>query len=445
MLTSEGLKGPKRAEVLKAKPQGRSVLRYNCCVWKTTQTRRDLRNAVARVLFLVVVLLATALGAYMVGRSQSPATLDEKDRKSLALYAEALDTVRKNYVDQKDIDPKKETYGAIEGMLETLGDGGHTRFLTPAERKQNDQSLSGTYVGIGVQLETKNGEVVVAAPIDGSPAEKAGISSDDVLVAVDGKSVRGDEVSEVVEKVKGPEGTSVEVTLRHDGERRTYELQRAEIDSPVASWALIPGTNVGLVLLSSFSDDSAQELQNAFEEAKAAGARRFILDLRNNPGGRLDQAVEMAGYFLEPESVVYIRKDASGEREEIKVEGDPESTEAPLAVVVDGGSASSAEILAGALRDNGRAPVIGETTFGTGTVLSEFVFRDGSSILLGVAEWLTPDGDFIRDTGITPDARVPLGEGTEPLTPDGARGLTRQEILAQDAQLRTAYENLLGQ
>jgi carboxyl-terminal processing protease len=381
----------------------------------------------------------------MVGRSQSPATLHKEDRKSVSLYAEALDTVRNNYVDQKDIDPKKETYGAIEGMLDSLGDDGHTRFLTPEERKQNDQSLSGTYVGIGVQLEEKNGEVVVAAPIDGSPAEEAGISSDDVLLAVDGESVRGDEVSEVVEKVKGPEGTSVEVTLRHDGERRKYELQRAEIDSPIASWALIPGTNVGLVLLSSFSDDSAKELQNAFEEAKAAGARRFILDLRNNPGGRLDQAVEMAGYFLEPESVVYIRKNASGEREEITVEGDPESTRAPLAVLVDGGSASSAEILAGALRDNDRATVVGETTFGTGTVLSEFVLKDGSSILLGVAEWLTPDGDFIRNTGISPDVRVPLSEGTEPLTPDDVSGLSRQEILEKDAQLRAAYEKLKGQ
>jgi carboxyl-terminal processing protease len=153
----------------------------------------------------------------------------------------------------------------------------------------------------------------------------------------------------------------------------------------------------------------------------------------------------MAGYFLEPQSVVYIRKDASSEREEITVEGDPESTNAPLAVLVNENSASSAEILAGALRDNGRAPVIGETTFGTGTVLSEFVLRDGSSILLGVAEWLTPDGDFIRETGITPDVRVPLGEGTEPLTPDDVRALSREEILAKDAQLRKAYEELQGQ
>ncbi|HKH58220.1 MAG TPA: S41 family peptidase [Rubrobacter sp.] len=414
-------------------------------MWKTTQTRRELRNSAARILILVALLVATALGAYMFGRSQSPATLGEEDRKSLALYAEALDTVRNNYVDQKDIDPKKETYEAIEGMLDSLGDDGHTRFLTPEEREQNDQSLSGTYVGIGVQLEEKNGEVVVAAPIEGSPAEKAGISSGDVFLAVDGKSIRDDSVSEIVQKVKGPEGTTVALTVRHKGEKRNYDLQRAEIKSPVASWVLIPNTNVALVLLSSFSDDSAGELEDAFQEARAAGARRFILDLRNNPGGRLDQAVEMAGYFLEPESVVYIRKDASGEREEITVEGDPESTDAPLVVLVNGSSASSAEILAGALRDNGRAPVVGQTTFGTGTVLSEFVLRDGSSILLGVAEWLTPDGDFIRETGIIPDVRVPLGEGTVPLTPDEARDLSRQEILAKDAQLRAAYKKLLGQ
>jgi carboxyl-terminal processing protease len=414
-------------------------------VWKATQTRRELRNSVARVLVAVVVLLAVALGGFMVGRAQSPATLDKKDRESVALYAEALDVVRNNYVDQQDIHSKKETYGAIRGMLGTLGDSGHTRFLTPEERKQNDQSLSGTYVGIGVQLVQQKGEIVVAAPIQDSPAERAGISTDDVLVAVDGKSVRGDEVSEVVDKVKGPVGTEVELTVLHDGQKRTYDLRRAEIDSPVVSWAVIPDTDVAIVALSSFSDNSAQELKDAFEEAGAAGARRFVLDLRNNPGGRLDQAVQMAGYFLDPGSVVYIRKDASGKREEIKVEGDPGSTDAPLAVLVNGGSASSAEILAGALRDNGRATVIGETTYGTGTVLSEFVLRDGSSILLGVAEWLTPDGDFIRETGIVPDVKVALHNGTEPITPDAARDLSKKQILGRDAQLREAFKKLQGQ
>jgi carboxyl-terminal processing protease len=393
----------------------------------------------------MLVLVATAFGAYMFGRSQSPASLEVEDRKSLALYAEALDTVRDDYVDQGAIDSKKQTYGAIEGMLETLGDEGHTRFLTPEERKQNNQDLSGSYEGIGIEIVNKGDKIVVVTPIEGSPADRAGFESGDVLVAVNGKSVQDDELSEVIRKIKGPEGTRVEVTVRRGQKERKFDLQRAEIKVPIVSWAMIPDTDVAYVFLSSFSDTSAEELRKAFEEARAAGARRYILDLRDNPGGRLDQAVEMAGYFLKPDSVVDTRKEASGEREEIKVQGDPESTDAPLAVLVNEGSASSAEILAGALRDNGRATVIGETTFGTGTVLSEFVLRDGSSILLGVAEWLTPDGDFIRDTGITPDVKVPLEEGTDPLTPDDVSDLSRDEVLEKDAQLREAYEKVEGQ
>jgi len=393
----------------------------------------------------VALLLATALGAYTYGRSQSPASLDEQDRESLTLYAQALDTVREDYVDQKAIDPKKQTYGAIEGMLDTLGDEGHTRFLTPEEREQNREGLSGTYVGIGIQLEERDGEVVVAAPIDNSPARRAGIEAGDVVVAVNGESVRGEDVGQVVDKVKGPEGTQVKLTVSRGGEEHVFDLERAEIESPVASWTLIPKSDVAQVRLSSFSDDSAEKLHQAFEEARAAGARRFILDLRDNPGGRLDQAVEMAGDFLEPGSVVYIREDASGGREQIEVDRGADPTGVPMAVLVNGGTASSAEILAGALRDNDRATVIGETTFGTGTVLSEFVLRDGSALLLGVAEWLTPDGDFIRETGIEPDVRVPLASGTQPLTPSEARGLSREEILKRDAQLARAFENLKGQ
>jgi carboxyl-terminal processing protease len=404
-----------------------------------------MRGTAARVLVLTVLLAATALGSFYLGRSQSPASLGEEDRESLALYAEALDTVRDDYVDQEALDPQKQTYGAIEGMLDTLGDEGHTRFLTPEEREQNEEGLSGTYVGIGVQLETERDEIVVAAPIEDSPADRAGIRTGDVLIAVDGESVQDEDISEIVERVKGPEGTTVRLTVLRGDEERRFDLTRAEIRSPVVSWALIGDTDVAHVSLFSFSDESARELREAFEEARSAGARRFVLDLRNNPGGRLDQAVEMAGYFLEPGSVAYVRKEASGGREEIQVEGEPGLTDAPLAVLVNKGSASSSEILAGALRDNGRATVIGETTFGTGTVLSEFVLKDGSSILLGVAEWLTPDGDFIRETGITPDVEVKLDEGTEPLTPQDVRDLSREEALVRDAQLRQAFENLEDQ
>ncbi len=390
------------------------------------------------------LLVATALAAYSYGRSQGPAALSKEDRESLALYAQALDTVRDDYVDREAIDPKKQTYGAIEGMLDTLGDEGHTRFLTPEEREQNHKSLSGTYVGIGVTLESEQDGVVVTSPIEGSPADKAGVESGDVVVAVDGESVRGEDLSKVAEKVRGPEGTRVELTVLRGGEERVFVLERATIETPVASWALIPGSDVAHVHLTSFPNESAERLRGAFEEARAAGARRFVLDLRNNPGGNLEEAVEMAGYFLEPGTTVYIRKDASGGREEIEAGGGAEFADAPMAVLVNGGTASSAEILAGALRDNDRATVIGEATFGTGTVLSEFVLRDGSAILLGVAEWLTPDGDSIRETGVVPDVEVSLEEGVEPLTPAEDRGLSREEVLEGDAQLRRAFEILEG-
>ena len=414
-------------------------------MWKSTAKGRDRWSTVVWVLIVVMLLIATAYGAYSYGLSQSPAALGEKDRGSLVLYAEALDTVRDDYVDREAIDPRKQTYGAIEGMLDTLGDEGHTRFLTPEEREENSESLSGTYVGIGVTLKSEDEEIVVVSLVEGSPADEAGVKPGDIVVAVDGESMLGEEISEVSEKVRGPEGTRVKLTVLRDGEERAFDLERAEIERPTASWALIPGSDVAHVRLSSFSDDSAEKLGQAFEEARAAGARRFILDLRDNPGGRLEQAVEIAGDFLQPGSVVYVREDASGEREEIEVEGFADPADAPMAVMVNEGSASSSEILAGALRDNDRAAVIGETTFGTGTVLSEFVLRDGSAILLGVAEWLTPDGDSIRETGIVPDEKVPLGEDAEPLTPGEARDLSREEILERDAQLRRAFEKLQGQ
>lgn len=353
--------------------------------------------------------------------------------------------VQDDYVDQGSIKPRQQTYAAIEGMLGSLGDEGHTRFLTPEERQQNRQGLSGTYVGVGIQLEDKNENVVVAAPIEGSPAEQEGVRTGDVIVAVNGEGVREQEISKIAERVRGPEGTEVEITILRNEEEKDFTLERAEIQSPVASWTMIPGTDVAQVRLASFTNDSAEKLEEAFAEARDAGAERFILDLRNNPGGRLDQATKIAGQFLETDSVVYLRKDASGDREKVRVSGGAEPIDDPLAVIVNNGSASSSEILAGALRDNERAPVIGTTTFGTGTVLKEFTLEDGSSILLGIAEWLTPDGDFIRESGIDPGIKVELGKDVDPLSPNETEDLSREEIMDRDAQLRRAFEEVRDQ
>jgi len=385
-------------------------------------------------------MIALALASYAFGRSQSPAGISEEDREAVSLYAEALDAVKDDYVDQDAVDPTRQTYGAIEGMLESLGDEGHTRFLTPEDVERNRRGLSGRYVGIGVQLENEEERVVVSAPIDGSPADEAGIMTGDVLVEVDGENVEGQDVAEIAGKVRGPEGSEVEITVRRGEEERDFDLEREELELQNASSALIPGTDVAHLRLSSFSANAADQLRAEIEEARGAGANRFVLDLRDNPGGQVEEAKAVAELFLDPDDVIYVRRDASGEEEEVRASDDAEPISSPVVVLTNGGTASSAEIVAGALRDNDRATVVGETTFGTGTVLAEQTLSDGSAILLGIAEWLTPSGDFIRESGIKPDVEARLGEGQEPVVPEGARDLSQEEILVQDAQLRRAFE-----
>lgn len=409
-------------------------------MWKNTATGLGKRRYLLPWLAYGLVLVAVAVGAYTFGRSQSPANLGPQDRKDLALYAQALNIVQNDYVDQKAVDPKKQTYGAIEGMLNSLGDKGHTRFLTPSEVKQNQKDLSGSYVGIGVTLETKGKDVVVSSPLDGSPAERAGVKSGDIIVAVNSDNVRGEDAGAIANKVRGPKGSKVKLTMLRGGKKLVFSMKRAELQIPVTSWSIIPGSDVAHIQLTSFSDNSADELAAAFHKAKAAGARRFILDLRDNPGGRLDQSVAMGGLFLHDGSVVYIRKEASGKREKERTSGTPEFPNAPMVVLVNGGTASSAEILAGALRDDNRATLVGTSTYGTGTVLSEYSLKDGSAILLGIAEWLTPSGHFIRESGIKPDIISKLKKGDEPISASEDKNMSREKIFERDSQLSRAFK-----
>ena len=410
-------------------------------VWRDTATKVDRRGAGVRRMALLLVMLVLVLAAYLYGRSQSPAGLSAEDRESVDLYVEALDAVREDYVDQEAIDPEEQTYGAIEGMIDSLGDEGHTRFLTPEEAEKNREVVSSTYVGVGIRLENKDDEIVVVAPVDGSPAEEAGIESGDVLIAVDEESVRDEDLEEVGEKVRGPEGSRVELTMLRDGEERAFPLERTELEVPTASWSLIPDTNMAHLRLVSFSENSAAKLDEAMLEAREAGATCFVLDLRDNVGGLIEQAEGVAARFLPAGSTIYVRKDIDGE-EEMTVPDGNDPLDVPLVLLVNEGSASSVEIVAGALKDNDRAKLVGETTFGTGTVLAEHTLSDGSAILLAVAEWLTPNGDFIRGDGIEPDVEVELEEDQQPRTPNETKGLSREEIFAEDAQLERAFEIL---
>ncbi|HYI21464.1 MAG TPA: S41 family peptidase [Candidatus Limnocylindrales bacterium] len=363
------------------------------------------------------------------------------------LFWEALQTIRDNYVGRDELDETELTYGAIRGLIEALGDTGHSVFLTPEEVASEQNALGGNVVGIGVILGQRESAVVVVSVISDGPAQGAGMLAGDEFLEVDGELVAGMETDQVAALVRGEEGTPVSVTVNRPstGERLTFDMVRAQIRVPAAGWAMIPGTNTALLKLVQFSAGSAQELKQARDEAIAAGATSLVLDLRGNPGGYVDQAVDAASLFI-PEGTVYVRELASDERIPVPVNPTIESTDLPMVVLIDNNSASSAEILAGALASAGRAQLIGETTFGTGTVLLPFGLPDGSSIRLAVERWLTPDEELIFGRGITPDEDVPLPPDGAPIEPDELRDLDPSALPSiTDSQLLRALEILADQ
>jgi len=331
-------------------------------------------------------------------------------------------------------------------MVEALGDEGHTSFLTPEERERQSSELSGTFSGIGAQLGVRDQLPVIVAPFDGSPAEQAGVKAGDIILKVDGVDVTTMALNDIVNKIRGPEGTEVKLSLLRPTENKSLDvtIKRGEIKVPAASWAMIPGSKVALVRLSQFTANAQDDIVKALDGAHAAGATSIILDVRNNPGGLLEQAIDVTSQFVKDGNVL-LEADAEGNRKAYPVKPGGKGTDLPMVLLINGGSASSSEILAGALQDHKRAQLVGQTTFGTGTVLQPYVLEDGSALLLGTRQWLTPDGRLIRKVGITPDVKVELPIETDLLTPEEVKTLTPADIgKSPDAQMIKALE-LLGE
>jgi carboxyl-terminal processing protease len=291
---------------------------------------------------------------------------------------------------------------------------------------------------------TEDGLPVIVAPLDGSPAEQAGVQAGDIILEVDGQDISMMSVYEVIDLIRGEEGTEVVITFFRPatGESLETPIVRAEITLDAASWTMIPGTNVALIRMTQFSANLNDELIVALQEAEAARATALVVDVRNNPGGLLKQAISVTSQFLS-EGNVLLQEDADGNRVPYAVEPDGLAPDIPLVVLVNRGSASSAEIFAGAIQDHRRGMVIGETTFGTGTVLRPFELRDGSALLLGTSQWLTPNGRLIRQQGIEPDIVVEIPLGGNLLSPFELEEMTIAELLSgDDTQLLKALEVL---
>jgi carboxyl-terminal processing protease len=360
------------------------------------------------------------------------------------LMAQAWNTIERFYVERATLKSKKLTYGAISGMVEALGDTGHSAFLSPDMAQQMHAASEGSLQGIGIEIQRKGRYVVVVAPLDDSPAQKAGLRSRDIILKVDSTDVTGMQLRQVMKRMAGPVGTSITLTIleARTGHTREVQVQRALTRIPPVTWRPLLGARVAHVRISSFSEGLTENLDQVLVQIGKMNLRGIILDVRNNPGGILDEAVGAASLFLRNGNVLLI-KDADGEVHPVPVKKRSRVNMLPIVVLINGGSASSAEILAGALQDANRAVLVGENTFGTGTVLSEFPLTDGSILLLAIQEWLTPGGQSIWHKGITPKFAVALKPEASPLKPLMEREMTEAQIRSsEDEQLIKALELL---
>jgi carboxyl-terminal processing protease len=361
--------------------------------------------------------------------------------QELALIGQAWDILHEQYVGKDQLDDQALAYGAINGLTEAVGDTGHTSFLTPEERAARADDLSGSYVGIGVRIDiADDGFPVIDEVFKGSPAEKAGVKAGDEITEVDGKSTSGHALDDVAGWVRGKAGTTVRMGIRSGakGTEREVSIVRAAVAEVVVSWTMVPGTKTAFLRLDQFSNGAADAVKATLGEIKAAGAERLVLDLRGNPGGYVNEAIGVASQFLSSGDV-YIERDAAGHETHHPVSPGGVATDIPMVVLVDGGTASSAEIVSGALQDAGRAQIVGQKTYGTGTVLGEFPLSDGSALRVGTVEWLTPQGRRIWHEGIQPDVVVERAADVAPLGPDDVASMSAAQVgTLADPQLARA-------
>ena len=411
---------------------------------------RSTRNKYARRVALSVVvfwLMALAfVGGNISGFSIRSAMAAEERPSQFIVFWEAWDYVVAHFVDRERVDFSAMTYGAIEGMLASLGDEGHTTFLAPDAVKLHQTSLEGSFEGIGAYVSMEEGEVLIVAPIDGSPADQAGILAGDVILEVDGEPVDGKSLDQVIFLVRGPADSEVVLTVRRPEVQEPLQVSitRAQIEVPSVSWSPIPTTDLSYIKISQFTASVDRELEAALREISAAQTNQgIILDLRNNPGGFLQQAIQANSQFLPKGDLILIESDANQNQTVHRSRGLGYARDMPLVVLINKGTASAGEITAGALKENKRALLIGETTFGTGTVLNQFGLSDGSAILLGVTNWLTPDGNLIKGQGVTPDLEVVQPAGSKHVSTELLRNLTAEQFgTIEDDQFLKALDYL---
>ncbi len=331
------------------------------------------------------------------------------------LLSEVNDIINTSFLGQMPSKANLE-YGLIRGLLSSLGDK-YTIFLEPPAQELETQSLQGEFGGVGLNLRRNEAGAMVLSPFPDLPAAIAGILDGDVLLAVDGNPITSEmSLDEVSALIRGPVDTEVTITIQHGADApRDFKLNRKNFEIPSVTWrALEQDATIGLVVIGRFSDRTPLEVQRAMDDLRTRGVTRVVLDLRGNGGGLLDSGLDTANLFLDGGVVMYEDRRGEGERT-YNAPGQGSAADVPLVVLINGGTASAAEILAGALHDRGRGPLIGQTSYGKGSVQLIFTLADGSSIHVTNARWFTPNHTGIDGIGLKPDIEIQPGtDGSDP-------------------------------
>jgi len=353
-------------------------------------------------LVAVGIIIFSFMFGYGAGLTSSPSG------EAFASLEQAWNIIVSDYVENERINTEQLKEAAIEGMLQLLDDP-YSVYMDPAEYQSSFQGFEGKYEGIGAEVAERGGQIIIIAPMPGSPAEAAGILPGDVVLEVDGVSTAGMSLYEVIDNVRGARGTSVVFLVPRQGETEPVEIEiiRDEIDVPSVYFEMMG--DIAYIDLD-FTEKTNQELVPVLEAIAAEEAAGIIIDLRNNPGGAVEVVTDVASRFLEEGTVVFTIRDNEGNTEVIEANSQAETTDLPLVVLVNEYSASGSEVLAGAFQAHGRAVIAGSTTFGKGSVNYLIQLADGSGIYITYARWLTPDGKMIEGEGITPDVEL---EGEE--------------------------------
>src|SRR3989344_153890 len=332
----------------------------------------------------------------------------QPDTVDFGLFWEVWNALHKKYVNPDKLKTQEMLYGAIRGMVNSVGDP-YTVFFEPVISKKFQEEIAGSFGGLGIEIGMRSGVVTVIAPIKGSPAYKAGMKAGDKILKVDNKSIADLSVEETVNLIRGNIGTKVVLTALQEGDSKTkdFELVRETIKIPAIDWKMLDG-NVAYMQIFAFNQNVDSEFETASQEILKSDAKKLIIDLRNNPGGLLESAINLAGWFLDKDQVVTMEEFKDGSREVFKSKGNGALKIYPTVILINGGSASASEILSGALHDNKGTPMVGEKSFGKGSVQELENFENGSSLKVTIAKWLTPNGRSITDLGIEPNYEVKL-------------------------------------